>query len=60
VGLARSGGAARRLIQQGGAYINGTRIESFEEMITDADLDDQQTIVLRSGKKHYHKIKVQA
>ena len=60
VGLANSSGAARRLIKQGGAYINGTRIESFEDMITDADLDDQQTIVLRSGKKHYHKIKAQS
>ena len=59
VGLVNSGGAARRLIEQGGAYINGTRIESFDDMITDSDLDDQQTIVLRSGKKHFHKIKVQ-
>ena len=28
-GLASSGGAARRLIEQGGAYVNGQRIDSF-------------------------------
>ncbi len=58
VGLANSGGAARRLIEQGGAYINGARVESNDYMVTSADLDDQQTIILRSGKKRYHKIEI--
>ena len=58
VGLANSGGAARRLIEQGGAYINGARVESIDYLVTRADLDDQQTIVLRSGKKRYHKIEL--
>jgi len=58
VGLANSGGAARRLIEQGGAYINGHRVESFDYLVSDTDLDDQETIVLRSGKKHFHKIEV--
>ena len=57
VGLADSGGAARRLITQGGAYVNGQRIDSFDHMISDQDLDDNNTIVLRSGKKRFHKIK---
>lgn len=59
VGLANSGAAARRLIEQGGAYINGARVESTDYLVTGADLDDQQTIVLRSGKKRYHKIELQ-
>jgi len=59
-GLAASNGAARRLIQQGGAYMNGQRIEAFDQLITEQDLDDDDTIVLRSGKKRFHKIKVQA
>jgi len=59
VGLANSGGAARRLIEQGGAYINGHRVEPFDYLVSDTDLDDQQTIVLRSGKKRFHKIEVQ-
>ena len=58
-GLAKSGGAARRLIEQGGAYINGRRVETFDDMITAGDLDDQQTILLRSGKKRFHKIKIE-
>ena len=59
IGLAKSGGAARRLIEQGGAYINGTRVESFDYLVSDIDLDAQKTMVLRSGKKHFHKIEVQ-
>ena len=59
VGLADSGGAARRLIEQGGGYINGTRVESFDYKVSDADLDDARTILLRSGKKRFHKIEVQ-
>jgi tyrosyl-tRNA synthetase len=59
VGLAKSGGAARRLIEQGGAYINGTRVESFDYMVSDTDLDAHKTMVLRSGKKRFHKIEIQ-
>jgi len=58
-GLAASGGAARRLIEQGGAYVNGQRIDAFDHLITDRDLNDEKTIVLRSGKKRFHKIKIQ-
>ena len=55
VGLANSGGAARRLISQGGAYINGNRIESVDYTVTTADVKEG-AILLRSGKKKYHKI----
>ena len=57
VGLANSGGAARRLIDQGGAYVNGRRIDSFDHLITEDDINDME-IVLRAGKKRYHKIKI--
>jgi tyrosyl-tRNA synthetase len=57
VGLANSGGAARRLIDQGGAYVNGRRIETFDTMITDNDLNKNE-ILLRAGKKRYHRITV--
>ena len=53
-GLAVSGSAARRLIQQGGAYINGKRVESVEYLITEKDVESDQ-ILLRSGKKKFHK-----
>lgn len=59
-GLAASGGAARRLIDQGGAYVNGRRIDSFDQLISDQDLDDDNTIILRSGKKRFHRIKLKS
>ena len=58
VGLASSSSAARRLIQQGGAYINEERIKSFDQVINDDYLDENETIVLRAGKKRFHKIKI--
>ena len=33
-GLVASKGEARRLIQQGGAYVNGQRVESVDQLIT--------------------------
>ena len=57
VGLAPSGSAAMRLIKQGGAYINGNRISSTEYMISENDLNNKE-ILLRAGKKRFHKIKI--
>ena len=54
-GLAASGGAARRLIEQGGAYINGERIPNADYMVTKKDFRDSD-MLLRAGKKRYHKI----
>jgi tyrosyl-tRNA synthetase len=56
-GLVRSGGEARRLITQGGAYVNGERVSAFDQMFTPADLADGE-LLLRSGKKRFHKISV--
>lgn len=55
VGLVRSGAEARRLIAQGGAYLNGRRVEAFDELVTHVDIRDQ-VLLLRAGKKKYHKI----
>ncbi len=57
-GLAKSSSEARRLIRQGGAYVNGKRIADVEERITDKDVRESE-ILLRFGKKRYHKIIVQ-
>ncbi|MEJ2658015.1 MAG: tyrosine--tRNA ligase [Desulfobacterales bacterium] len=57
VGLAGSGSAARRLIEQGGAYINGRRVTSFDYLLTAKDIVDLE-IILRAGKKRYHKLKI--
>lgn len=57
VGLAGSRSEARRLIQQGGAYVNGDRIENAEQPITPQALVDG-SLFLRAGKKKYHRIVV--
>lgn len=57
-GLADSGGASRRLIEQGGAYVNGKRVDAIDYLVTDKDMDNME-IVLRSGKKRFHKLKVE-
>jgi tyrosyl-tRNA synthetase len=59
VGLTNTGSAARRLIDQGGAYLNARRVDSFDQLITVNDIDDNFTIVLRAGKKRFHRIRVQ-
>jgi tyrosyl-tRNA synthetase len=58
VGLTQSRGAARRLIQQGGAYVNEQRIRDVNYMIGQADLAPDG-IMLRAGKKKIHRIVVQ-
>ena len=58
-GLAASGAAARRLIDQGGAYVNGKRIDRHEQLITGGDVSADGVLVLRSGKKHFHRLWVE-
>jgi tyrosyl-tRNA synthetase len=54
-GLVKSRGEARRLIQQGGAYVNGRRIEQFDEKITANDIEEG-FVLLRAGKKKYMRL----
>ena len=56
-GLAASKGAARRLIQQGGASLNGTRLETIDATVTRTDVQDG-AVILRAGKKRYHRVVV--
>jgi tyrosyl-tRNA synthetase len=55
VKLCTSKSNARKLIQQGGAYINNARVTDFNYIITEKDVREN-TILLRAGKKKYHKI----
>ena len=52
-GLAQSRGAARRTIEQGGAYVNNRRVADAAHRLTPRDLAGASTVVLRSGKKSY-------
>ena len=52
-GFAKSNGEARRLIKQGGVYINGQRIEN-----TDLEVDTNTDFELKCGKRRYAKITI--
>ncbi|ETW94797.1 MAG: tyrosyl-tRNA synthetase [Candidatus Entotheonella factor] len=56
--LAASKGAARRLIQQGGASLNGTRLETVDATVTSTDVQDG-AVILRAGKKRYHRVVIE-
>jgi tyrosyl-tRNA synthetase len=53
-----SKGAARRLVTQGGAYINNRRITQVEHQVTLEHLATETMIVVRGGKKDYCLIRV--
>lgn len=56
--IADSRGAARRLITQGGAYINNQRITAIEHQVTLAQLATETMLVVRGGKKDYCLVRV--
>jgi tyrosyl-tRNA synthetase len=55
-GLVKSRSEARRLIKQGGAYINGRRVEEFDDLVTSEELDENATLLLRAGKKKFVRV----
>ncbi len=55
VGLANSRSEARRLIQQGGAYINEKQYRVID-LVIGSDLLEDDALLLRAGKKRYHRI----
>ncbi len=56
--LSASGSEARRLIEQGGGYLNEKRVEKFDCLITLEHFNKQGELLLRAGKKKYHRIKI--
>ena len=52
-GLAVSSGDARRLISQGGIYVNDYPIERFDEKINESHQNEHGEILLRKGKKKH-------
>jgi tyrosyl-tRNA synthetase len=57
VELTRSRGEARRLIEQGGAYVNDERVADVDYVVGKADLTEDG-ILLRVGKKRFHRVVV--
>jgi len=56
--LATSKGDARRAVQGGGVYVNGTRIDDADVRLSPEDAIEGRFIVLRKGKKSYHLLEV--
>ena len=52
-GLAASNGEARRLVQQGGVFLNGDKVPGADAAVTEDQL--RAGAVLRKGKKVFHK-----
>jgi tyrosyl-tRNA synthetase len=57
-GLAPSKRAARDLIRQGGAYVNGERIDAPDALIGESHVQDR-AVLLRAGKKRFHRVIVE-
>lgn len=53
-GLAKSNGAARRLIEQGGAYLNGARVDAVDYVVTSDNVKDGM-LEIRCGKKSFYR-----
>ncbi|MDP2916234.1 MAG: tyrosine--tRNA ligase, partial [Candidatus Aminicenantes bacterium] len=55
VGLTPSRGEAKRLIKQGGLYVNGQRLDSLERLLTIKDVGPDG-MMLKAGKKKIHRV----
>ena len=56
VGLTASKGECRRLIAGGGLYINSDKITDAEASFTIEMFDEQNSALIRKGKKTYHRL----
>jgi tyrosyl-tRNA synthetase len=56
--VADSKGAARRLVTQGGAYVNNQRISEVDRQVTLNDLATETMLIVRGGKKDYRLVRV--
>jgi len=56
-GLIASNSEGRRLIQQGGIYMEDAQVTDFARVVTSADLKDGK-LLIRKGKKVYHQVVV--
>jgi tyrosyl-tRNA synthetase len=53
--MASSRSDARRTIQQGGVTVNNEKVENFDLLLTDKDFDADGAILVKKGKKTYHR-----
>ncbi len=58
-GLSKSKGEARRLVQNGGLYLNNIRVTDIDTIVLEKDIIDGKLIVLRSGKRNYFLVEIE-
>lgn len=58
-GLTQSISETKRLIEQGGIYINDRQVKSIDEKLTVADFGSEKEVRLRKGKKKYLILEIQ-
>lgn len=54
-GLIKSKSEGRRLVSQGGVYVNGERVDNFD-LVVDNSFLSQDGINIRKGKKTHHRV----
>ncbi len=59
-GLAASRGEARRLVAQGGAYVNNRPLDDPEATVDGGSLLADRYVVLRKGRRAYHLVRAEA
>jgi tyrosyl-tRNA synthetase len=57
-GLCKSKGEARRLVKNGGLYLNNNRVTDMNITVNDSDIIDGKLILLRSGKRNYFLVEI--
>jgi len=56
--VTRSRGEARRLVKNGGVYVNNVKVEDAAGSVALSDAIDGKFVVLRRGKKSYHLVRL--
>lgn len=57
-GLIPSKGEGRRLVQQGGVSVNGSKVSDIAQNICESDFEDG-CVIIKKGKKVFHKIVIE-
>ncbi|OSX81509.1 hypothetical protein BU14_0014s0059 [Porphyra umbilicalis] len=58
-GLQKSKGEAKRLIKNGGGYVNNAKVPGVDAVVTDADVIEGRLLLLGAGKKNKMLVRVE-
>lgn len=58
INLVNTRSEGRRLILQGGVYVADRQTKQIDYMVSQQDFDDEGHLLVRKGKKVYHRVKL--